>query len=413
MKLLISAYACAPDHGSEEATGWNWTTEAHRLGHQVWALASPTHRKSVEEACRAAPDLDGIHWVFPEVRGWPAKPATNPKWERTYCLLWQRAALREARALHQGIQFDAIHHLTWNGFRVPTFLGSLGAPLILGPIGGGETSPLSLRDRFPLRGRILERVRDFANATVMINPWIRRELLEAAVIFASTSDTQTLFSRSVKAKTFVFTQLWITNPPSLPPRMARQGPPRLLCAARLLYWKGVHIAIHAFAQVSSQFPTARFTIVGRGPEERRLKAEAARYGVADRVDFISWLPQQQQLFDLYESHDLFVFPSLHDSAGFVVAEAMSRGLPVICLDLGGPKNTVTPESGIVVHTKGRNTAQVAEAMAEEISRLFVEPARLATLSAGAIARAHDFILSDRVAAFYNRATDFIGLVPYR
>ena len=195
--------------------------------------------------------------------------------------------------------------------------------------------------------------------------------------------------------------------------MARQGPPRLLCAARLLYWKGIHIAIRAFAQVLSQWPEAQFTIVGRGPEEHRLKAEAARYDVADRIDFISWLPQQQQLFDLYESHDLFVFPSLHDSAGFVVAEAMSRGLPVVCLDLGGPKNTVTPESGIVVQTKGRNTMQVAAAMAEEISQLFVEPARLAKLSAGATARGHDFVLSDRVAAFYNRATDFIGLTPYR
>ncbi len=350
MKLLISAYACAPEapnSGSEEAMGWNWTTEAHRLGHQVWALASPTYRKWVEETCRANPDLKGIHWVFPEVRGWPAKPATKPRWERTYCLLWQRAALREARALHRRIEFDVVHHLTWAGFRVPTFLGSLGPPLILGPIGGGETSPLSLRDGFPLRGRILERIRDFDNATVMINPWIRRELIEAAVIFASTSDTRNLFSRSVKNKTFVFTPLWITNPPSLAPRMARQGPPRLLCAARLYYWKGLHIAIRAFAQLLSRCPEARFTIVGKGPEEHRLKAEAARYDVADHIDFISWLPQQQ-LFDLYESHDLFVFPSLHDSAGFVVLEAMSRGLPVVCLDLGGPKDTVTPNSGIVV-----------------------------------------------------------------
>jgi glycosyltransferase involved in cell wall biosynthesis len=416
MKLLISAYACAPeapDRGSEEATGWNWTTEAHRLGHQVYVLTSPTYRKWIEEACRADPDFEAIHWVFPEVSGWPTKPAIKPKWERTYCLLWQRAALREARALHRRIEFDAIHHVTWAGFRVPTFLGSLGPPLILGPIGGGETSPLSLRDKLPVHGRILERIRDFANATVMINPWIRRELIEAAVIFTSTSDTRDLFPQSVQDKAFVFTQLWITNPPSLVPRTVRKGPARLLCAARLLYWKGIHIAICAFAQVLSQCPEARFTIVGRGPEEHRLKAEAARYDVADRIDFISWLPQQQQLFDLYESHDVFVFPSLHDSAGFAVLEALSRGLPVVCLDLGGPKHIVTPESGIVVDTTGRNTAQVAAAMAEEITRLFAEPARLATLSAGAVARAHDFILSHRIAELYDRATNFIGLEGLR
>jgi glycosyltransferase involved in cell wall biosynthesis len=412
MKLLISAFACAPeapDRGSEEATGWNWTITAHRLGHEVWALTSAVYRKWIEEACSADPDLKGIHWVFPEVRGWAVKPATLPKWSRTYCLLWQRAALRQARPLHRAIAFDAVHHVTWNGFRVPTFLGSLGAPLILGPIGGGETSPVSLRDALPLRGRIEERIRDFANGTVMISPGIRRELIEAAVIFASTSDTRDLFSRSVQNKTFVFTQLWLTDPPSVAPRTARQGPPRLLCAARLLYWKGIHIAIRAFAQVVSQFPEARFTIVGRGPEAHRLKAEAAQHGVADRIDFISWLPKQQMVFELYDSHHLFVFPSLHDSAGFAVLEALARGLPVLCLDLGGPKDIVNADCGIVVGTAGQNTGQVAAAMANEISRFFAEPARQATLSAGAIARAHEFILSKRVAALYERAASFIHL----
>jgi hypothetical protein len=47
MKLLISTYACAPNHGSEHAVGWNWTTEAHRQGHRVWALVAPAHRDSI------------------------------------------------------------------------------------------------------------------------------------------------------------------------------------------------------------------------------------------------------------------------------------------------------------------------------------------------------------------------------
>jgi hypothetical protein len=40
-------YACAPDRGSEHAVGWNWTTGAHRLGHQVWSLASTVHRAAI------------------------------------------------------------------------------------------------------------------------------------------------------------------------------------------------------------------------------------------------------------------------------------------------------------------------------------------------------------------------------
>ena len=207
MKLLISTYACAPARGSEHAVGWNWVTEAHRLGHQVWAFASPVHRAAIEAACRNDPTLGGIHWTFPEVKGWPLTPGTEPRWERTYNLLWQMAALRHARALRSTIRFDAIHHLTWAGIRAPTFLGSLGAPLIIGPVGGGETTPQSLRDQLGPRGRLLERLRDISNATITLNPLVRAGLQHAAVIFTSTADTQRIFKGTMGEKTVVFSQL--------------------------------------------------------------------------------------------------------------------------------------------------------------------------------------------------------------
>jgi glycosyltransferase involved in cell wall biosynthesis len=57
-----------------------------------------------------------------------------------------------------------------------------------------------------------------------------------------------------------------------------------------------------------------------------------------------WLPQEK-LFEQYQTHDLLVYPSLHDSSGNAVLEALSFGLPVVCLDLGGPAQIVTSESG--------------------------------------------------------------------
>lgn len=399
MKLLISAYACAPKLGSEHAVGWNWTTQAHRLGYQVWALASAAHREAIENACHYDPALRGIHWSFPEVRGWTLRPSTEPKWERTYNLLWQRAALRHAREMQRAVKFDAIHHLTWAGIRAPTFLGALGPPLIIGPIGGGETSPRLLRDGFDIRAKILERVRDFSNATIMVNPLTRKGFMEASSVFTSTSDTRDLFSGALREKVSIFNQVAIPAVPSISPRRTRGRPPRLLYAGRLLYWKGIHIAIDAFARLVSRIAGARLTIVGDGPEKKRLHALAASRHVDDRVKFIARLPQQD-LFKFYQNHDLLLFPSLHDSGGFVVLEALSHGLPVICLDLGGPKELVTRNSGVVVATASRNTAEVAEAMADAIFHLVTSPDRMSALSAGAVERARQFLLVDRVKSFY-------------
>jgi glycosyltransferase involved in cell wall biosynthesis len=406
MKLLISAYACAPNRGSEHGVGWNWTTEAHRLGHEVWALVSPAHRDAIEDVSRSDAVARGIHWIFPEVSYWPLEAAKEPKWERTYNLLWQRAALRSARGLQRRVGFDAIHHLTWAGVRAPTFLGSLGPPLIIGPIGGGETSPSSLRDGFGLRGRILETLRDLSNATITINPLVRGGLSRASIIFASTADTRGLLRSHFGKKTLVFSQLGIRTELLGLQRTRHQTPPRLLYAGRLLYWKGVHIAVQAFAKLLTKIPNARFTIVGSGPEEARLKADTVNRKIKDNVDFISWLPQRK-LFELYDSHDLFLFPSLHDSAGFVVLEALCHGMPVVCLDLGGPKEIVTPESGLIIKTDGCNTTQVASSIANELYNVLQSPSTLARLSSGAISRANNFIVTNRVASFYQEALGYI------
>ena len=150
MKLLISAYACAPNRGSEHGSAWNWTCEVARLGEDVTVLVSPAHRDAVLSAAQRDPALQRIRWLFPEVAFWPLQQGKEPVWERTYNLLWQREALPLAQALHREQPFDLVHHLTWGGVRAPTFLGTLGAPLIIGPVGGGETSPAGLRDRYTI-----------------------------------------------------------------------------------------------------------------------------------------------------------------------------------------------------------------------------------------------------------------------
>jgi glycosyltransferase involved in cell wall biosynthesis len=402
MKLLISAYACAPNRGSENACGWNFTSEVARLGYDVTVLVSSAHRAAILAATLQEPALQRIRWLFPEVASWPLQQGKEPVWERTYNLLWQREALRIARKLHREQPFDVVHHLTWGGLRAPTFLGRLDAPLIIGPIGGGETSPRKLRDRFPLRGRILEQVRDLSNATIELNPIVRQGLRSASVIFTRTPDTKSILSPPLRAKTHVRMEMGVTPAQIGTPRPVRQAPRRMLYAGRLLYWKGVHIVIEAMSRLVARMPDARLTIVGSGPEESRLKSETAQRNLSANITFVSWIPQEQ-LLRLYDSHDVFVFPSLHESGGWVVLESLCKGLPVACLNLGGPREIVTPRSGIIVDTAGLNTSDVANRLAEELRVLLADPERLAALSAGAIARAGEFLLRDQVQRLYAQA----------
>lgn len=313
MKLLLSAYACAPNLGSDHGVGWNWATQAHRLGHEVWVLASSVHRNSIEAACVADPTLRGIEWIFPEVSWWPLSPGVEPKRERTYNLFWQREAIRYVRTLHHRVGLDVIHHLTWAGIRAPTFLGNLGVPLIVGPVGGGEVAPNGLRDAFGLRGRVLERIRDISNATIAFNPIVAGGFRAAKIIFVSTKDTQNLFMGRLRDKMIVFPVVSLNEMPNVPPH-SFQAEPRILFAGRLLYWKGAHIAIKAFAKFVRAFPNAVLTIVGDGPERVRLGGSVVAHGISGRVKFIQRVPQTR-LFELFSQVIFFYFRASMTAAG--------------------------------------------------------------------------------------------------
>jgi glycosyltransferase involved in cell wall biosynthesis len=139
----------------------------------------------------------------------------------------------------------------------------------------------------------------------------------------------------------------------------------------LLHWKGFELGMRAFAQFHSQLPDSQYWLIGNGPEKARLQKIARQLGVEDAVVFWGELPRPQVLEKLAEC-DVLVHPSLHDSGGWVCAEAMAAGLPVICLDLGGPALQVAETSGVKLRPESAD--QVVRELAGALKPLLSDPA---------------------------------------
>jgi glycosyltransferase involved in cell wall biosynthesis len=84
-------------------------------------------------------------------------------------------------------------------------------------------------------------------------------------------------------------------------------------------------------------------------ETKRL---ARRLGLEKQIEFRGRIPRAQ-LLDTYDQFDVLLFPSLHDSGGYAVIEAMCCGLPVICVKVGGPGISVRDECGVRVRPGSR------------------------------------------------------------
>jgi glycosyltransferase involved in cell wall biosynthesis len=92
--------------------------------------------------------------------------------------------------------------------------------------------------------------------------------------------------------------------------------------------KGGHLLLQALAHAVERRPAVVLTIVGSGSEGPALEAQAAELGVRDAIRFAGFV-QPGGLASYYRQADAFVFPSLEDTFGVVVADAAAAGLPIV------------------------------------------------------------------------------------
>jgi glycosyltransferase involved in cell wall biosynthesis len=368
MKVLMSAYACEPGKGSEPGVGWNWALQAARF-HDVWVVTRANNRDAIEAELARNP-VPNLRFFYHDLPRWGRFWKKGHRGVHLYYLLWQLTAVPVGRRLHRDVGFDVGHHVTFVSFRSPSFLAALPIPYVWGPVGGGERAPRRFYRTFGVAGAAKQLLRDLSNALTRVDPLVRATARRACVILVTTPATADALSIKDRARARLVPA--VGEParacPTAPAVPASDGL-RVLYVGNLIYWKGVHLALAAVARCTR---TVSFTVVaGRADERERLERLVRRLGIGDRVRFMDALTHAEALAQ-YDEHDVFLFPSFQDSGGGAVLEAMAAGLPVVCLDLGGPAVSVTSETGILV--PARNPAQVIRALAAGLETLAADPA---------------------------------------
>ncbi|MGH8640268.1 MAG: glycosyltransferase family 4 protein [Burkholderiales bacterium] len=386
LRILMSAYACEPHRGSEPGIGWHWATRLARAGHNVCVLTRANNRAGIERALETdpVPNLRFAYYDLPEwMRRWKNRAGL---WSRLYYLSWQWGAYGVARRLCREARFDLVHHITFGVFRHPSFMAFLGLPFVFGPVGGGESAPQPLRKTFPLRGYVIDSFRDIANWVVRIDPLMAAVFRRSAATLCKTGETLQSIPPRFRDKCLVQVELGTDGGPAAPHRRRDDGGFRVLYVGRLVYWKGLHLGLMAFARLLESRPGATLTIIGSGPDEAWLRAAAQRLGIGDAVN---WVPRLEQaaVMRAYLRHDALLFPSLHDSSGNVVLEALSSGLPVVCLDAGGPALLVDTSCGFKVRPGAPQ--QVVEDLARSLAMLADDHRLIRSMGEAAVYRARE------------------------
>ena len=401
MKILLSAFACEPDKGSEFAVGWNWAIFLARTGRQVVVLTRSESRPAIERALQHI-DMKGClrfrYFDVPQALRWQARGPLH-----VHSAIWQWLAAHHAKKLHRAECFDCVHHVTYAGLRAPSFMGRLGIPFIFGPVGGGERAPWRLRLGYSLPGLLHDTLRDVANFLTRFVPFMTATFNSAHRIYVTSTETLRLMPSAVHGKArielAIGTEQQLTGKQRMPLRRRSPDDPfRVLYAGRFVDYKGMHLGLPAFAQLAQTIPGVRLTMVGKGPLEKRWRKLAGNLGVADRIDWQPW-QDRRSMAAMYANHDVLLFPALHDSGGMVVLEAMSHSLPVVCVKLGGPATMVDDRCGYAIDPAGKTAAEVSKEMGRALVELAVEPTRL-FFAESARRRCDEFSWPEKVERIY-------------
>ena len=374
LKILLSAYACEPGFGSEAAVGWAW---ASQLGtaHEVHVITRESNRAAIEAELSRRP-LSRVQFSYFDlphrIRTWKR----GNRGVRLYYFLWQIGAYRVARKLHQRVAFDVIHHVTFASVRFPSFMGLLGVPFIFGPVGGGEYSPRALWWPLGWQARIRETLRFASLPWVRYSPLMWWTFARSSRIFLTSQQTAACVPARFRAKTQVMLAIGVREAEVARPALAAQtsAPPhvfRVVFAGRLTYLKGMEFGLRAFATLTRHHPDSELTLIGDGPDQERWQRTAQTLGVASQV---RWVPSlaREEFLRVLPGFDALLFPGLHDSGAMVVLEALAAGVPVVCLDIGGPGELVTEACGFKIAADSPDRAVAA--MSDALLKLAADPA---------------------------------------
>jgi glycosyltransferase involved in cell wall biosynthesis len=406
MRVLVSAYACEPEKGSEPGVGWHWTTELARLGHEVDVITRFNNRASIEKALAADPTT-GLQFHYYDLPSWGKWWKRGNRGIQLYYRLWQHGAYRLARRLISKRHYDIVHSLTFGSFRQPSFMGRLGLPFVIGPIGGGDFTPALLRGSYPAIPALREMLREISIKLAYWDPAVRAMYRQATLVFCKTRDTLAILPASCRKKSRVQLEIGLEPHRIRSEVMAKAASADFLYAGRLVYMKGIHLALEAFSELRQDRPDATFTLIGTGPNEAQLKSLSAKLGLRDSVRWLGWIPYED-LWMQFCHYTAFVFPSFHDSSGNVLLEALSQALPAICLDTGGPGEILSPSCGIKIPVKNRSKAEVVGDLAAAMRNLADNPELRDQMGRRALEVSRASIWKDVVSGTYAQIEEAIN-----
>lgn len=360
MNYLISAYSVNPYHGSEDGVGWNWVLQYeknYKEGDRIILLTKKYNEEDTKKGFKEF-DIKHVELVItdvPNTLNWFREKYSI--FHHMYYILWQHWAWLWVK--NSGIKFDIIHHVTMGDYRITGEMYKCkNAKVIFGPVGGAQVTPKSLK--IYEKNLVTAKIRELVNKSCAINPFYKHKIKSFSCVVASNYETyKQIEGIRNKGITKKIVELGLTDEYINRPLNKKNNKKiKILYMGRLIDKKGIIFLLDVIHKLKDKIQF-ELDICGDGYLLGEVKRITDEYDLKDFVNIHGEIPHNQVL-EYYKNADVFVLPSLRETGGTVLIEAMAYALPIVAFNTSFCAQLNQYKCGIFI-----NTNQELEAIKSE------------------------------------------------
>lgn len=357
MNVLVSAYGCEPNKGSEPGIGWQWCLQLARFG-EVHIITRSNNQENIDAGLSniSSNVREKLHFYYYDtnqiIRG--IKKGDHNLYPYYFC--WQIGAYRFAKKICKTIKFDYCFALTFGSIWMPTFMYKLPIPFIWGPVGGGEAVPDEYLDLMGKKSSVLQRFRKIMMKTARFNPLVINPIKKAKYVIVRTEDTAKIIPDKYSSKVKVCLETAIDLSEIIAKDYNEEEKSdkkcRLIYTGRLIKLKGLDLVFKAISMCDCK-RQIEFVLVGDGDQRNHLESLAKSLNIEDNITFTG-KKSRSELLQILRDGDIYIFPSFKEGGTWALMEAMGCALPVICLDTSGMHIITDDKSAIRIPVGDRD-----------------------------------------------------------
>lgn len=344
LSILINAYACSPNMGSEPGMAWNWCINIAKYC-ELYIITEGEFQDKIEKVLPILPQGKNMHFYYNPVSDEIRKMCWNQGDWRFYKYYreWQWKTYLIAKDICQRTHIDILHQLNMIGFREPGYLWKIpDIPFIWGPVDAKENFPMAYLEGASLKTKMFMLLKN--TITKWQLQYAKRVHLaskRASYVISASSNSQQALKKYFQIESPLLNETGCYIQEHTIIDKLKKEYFDILWVGKLDFRKQLSLALRSIA--TAQNPRFRLHIVGGGNCTFYQKL-AKKIGIESQCKWYGAITHEE-VQRIMQQCDVLFFTSVAEGTPHVILEAIGNNLPIVCFNTCGQGDSVNEEIG--------------------------------------------------------------------